>query len=556
MAATDVIQEVTALARSFIGRDDFMKEMYKTLQTTDPHEDEDIESFVSNDPRTLWNMATFLLIPKPPQFTLKRKDGLVFDRNLHPQAQRIQEFFTQEWARQDKKKRMGGKQGFFRSFLGMFLATGWYFVPHEMGDDGTMKVDFWNPLNVFPVWGEDGLDTLARKQQIRLSVARQRAQDNNWELPKGQFGTQFIDEFHLFKQIDPNRFSHTVVMGTDWVKPWEMHPGKIPVLAGVAGGLPDNGNLDDSFPRNQGQSVLATNEKVYLNQNRQHSFLQQMVHDTANPRWFEQSTGEPILRPADMFKRGAIFRGGVNDTVQALQVPPIPVEARSSLFDLENMIQRGGVSNLTFGNVQQAVSSVLMSQAAESTMQLIGSYQESTAFVMSVVTDGWWQSMVANPKARPKWMSEFDDEIFKDTEIEGFYSVRIPGDFQARALTAKVLNPDFILPLDMVYDQLMPEITNKAKARADLRADRALLDPSFNLVTVIRAHQAKASEATNLGLRDLAQLHLFAAEAGKQVLTQGTGSPPPQPQPPGPANLPPSLAPGQMNQDLQGAANG
>ena len=563
MAASDTVAEVQEIAKAFGQRDDMLKRMYRLLRMDDELEQTDMESFVANDPRTLWNMATYLLIPRPPQFKLVRRDGLEFGREFRVPAQHIAEHFNLEWRRVERAHSRRGRNGFFRNFIGLFLMSGWYAIAHGPGN-GIPMVDYWNPLTFFPVWSgndEIGLSRLARRQRLSYEDAVTRARINNWEKPdspwSGTFGVRFVTEYDLWKTLDPGQYSHTVVIDNKTVKPWTLHSGQIKVEVGIAGGLPDNNLLDDKYPANLGQAVLATNEKVYGSQNRQHTFLQQMIRDTANPRWFEQGTGDPILRPEDMFKRGAIFRGGINDRITPIAMPPIPIEATAGLFNAHNMLQRGGVSDITFGNIQQQISSILMSQAAESAMQLIDPYKGQIETVMTAVTNGWWHDLVDNPATRPEWFSELPDALFEETDIEATYTVKIPGDLQARALMAKHLNSSFRFGFDMIYDTFFPEVTNKAAARAALRADDALNDPSFYLITVIESHRRKAEEARLAGNHERAKLHLQMAELATKKAMGAVGTPASLGEA---AGLPPSVAPDVMTgfggQSAGGGSNG
>jgi hypothetical protein len=528
MGATETIAQVNFLADSFAARNTQMKALYKLLRMDDENEHEDMESFVGNDPRTLWNMVTHLLIPRPLQFQLRHQDGSAFERPLTAAVQRIEEAFGRYWTEIDRHHARRGRMGFFRNFIGLFAATGWYFVPFETRR-GLPWVDFWNPYNVYVMWGEDtefGIIQLARKRTITYQQALLRARTNGWILPQRptSWGMADVTEYQLWTMLTEDTYSFTTVMNLEEVMPSTVFKGRIQVSAGVAGGLPDAGVIDNEFPAHLGEAVLATNMRMYENQNRQQSWIQQMIRDTANPRWFERSSGQPILRPGDMFKRGAVFRGGINDDIRALDTPPIPVEARTSLFDVRNMIQRGGLSDLTFGNIQQVVSSVLISQAAESAVQLIGPFQESIIAVTSDVSNAWLQDMIKNPSLAPSWFKDLPSEVLEDVEIRANYAIQIPGDLQSRVLLAKSINPDFTLQVDTLYDMFFPEVANKSRERSGIRADLAERHPTFQLVTLIGAYDMKAQEADQVGNTEMATLYRALSAQAKQQAMQSVST--------------------------------
>ncbi|KKK85952.1 hypothetical protein LCGC14_2768120, partial [marine sediment metagenome] len=104
----------------------------------------------------------------------------------------------------------------------------------------------------------------------------------------------------------------------------------MPIYVAPVGGLPDMGSLTEGmiptysstlklhtqevsterWKAELGQSIIATNEHIYRTWNKWWSFSLQLLRDTAQPRIFERSrSGKAIVKPEDVFRRGAIFRG-------------------------------------------------------------------------------------------------------------------------------------------------------------------------------------------------------------------------------------------------------
>lgn len=525
-----VVDEIKELVRNHSQRQKAFDRWYKLLSQEDELAQPNMESFVGNDPRTTWNMATFLLQPKPMVIKIIPNSGNVIAPEARAVVEHIQQHFNSVWTRLNTKNLKRGKETWFWNFIGLLVATGWYAVPNWMEDDGELGIDYWNPAQVYPEFSdipEEGLLRLARVRTITGAQAESNIRKNSgdgWVWPLGRHMPNKPVESHLYTRIDGIPV-HAVVIDNIVVKPLTViGTDVIPILAGAVAGIPKFDSIQRDISDTMGQSVLAPNEQLFRSLNKLQSFLMQLIRDTANPRVLEKSVSNNrlIKDPEDWYRRGAMFRGGPQDSIEVIAMPPIPVEVSQVLFGHRNAIQRGGFSDLTFGNIIGEVSAALVTQAAEAAMQLITPYKDVVVHVATESTNSWYHRYLDNPGIRPSSWPEIPDEVLellKDSYIEASYAIKIPGDLNNRIVMAKQLNKNFELPVVDLITLLIPEVSNPAEAMSKLAAERAKLEPSYATVQLIQAYEVLAAEANAASNPSAAQLFTILSEGLRKQLT-------------------------------------
>ena len=562
---SDIIQDIRDLAEGYIGRDREMSLYFRLLAQVDELSHADLESFVSNEPRTLWNMATFLLQPRPLVHTITRQDGVPFRPDESLAAKSVASLLSRMWANLDRKNLRRGGTTFSWDMIGILNATGWFAIPnHAMG--GKLFADYLHPVEVYPDFSDDldiGLARVGRKTSCRASHALLKAQREGWDTSGiMQRGNVRLTEYHLWEKHD-NAVFHGVAIGNAVVKDLTLVPGldEIPILVGAVGGLPFTGSsqysavapghattsgtssLIDAHANDsstfRGQSILATNANVFAQLNRQQTFLQQLLHDIANPKTYEKSTGpQPIVKDAEEFsKRGAHFKLGPNDDLGTLQFPGIPPEGTQLVFALRGMLQRGGFSDVTFGNIVTEISSLVMAQSAESAQQVISPYHIASQFIFTEVDNTWISGMMKNPRSYSDILTAAEIEalgILKDLplDIVAEYSVRVPGDLAARINVARAAAPAFSISHETSLRLFMPEISDVETEIEKVRDDAARQHPAFIQAAVINALNGAADELEEMNPQTAQTYRALA----RQIMSQLGGTAPPPP----PSEAPPS----------------
>lgn len=505
--ASDFIGECKELEDNWSRRKTRFMDWYKILRMEDQLAQANMESFVSNDPRTFYNLSLYLLCTDIPHRI--PTDNL--EQEEISMASDLEKVVALAWKDQESKYRTRGKQGWLWNLAGLTFLTGWRCI-FAMIDNDVCTAEVWHPAQVYPEFSDDGMVRVARiypltKHQATVKIAR-----NKWKYDKTI--TSDLKLYNYWFYDESGRPVNVIVLGDVIVKNMTESTDIIPVFITPVGGLPDDGSIteDDSWVETIGQSALATNEIVYRNDNKQRTFSQQLMRDTATPRWFEKSASGKILDSANIFKRGAIFRGGFNDDVRALEVPPMPIELRIALMDIDNMKQRGSLPWALHGNLQQEISGYLMSQISASAQQVLKPFHDAISSGMADV-DNFWLKMMIDKGFRPYGIKL---NVKKDTASKFYmladYTLKVPGDVVQRATVARMINPDFRVSTTTAMDLLFPEISNPIKEQALARRDVAMKHPISITIDQIVAYKKVAAELREAKDTESAEMYEKAAK--------------------------------------------
>ena len=524
MAGMDVTTKCRGLRQFWEPRNKKMKEWYKLIQMVDELKTSNMESFVGNDPRSMYNLVLHLLdVEVPHKVPIDE-----IDASLLPETMQIEKLCTAGWKDNSFRFRRTGRQSLFRHILSLMLATGWYSVFSIVADDGSRTfIDVWHPAQVYPMWGEDGQEQCAHITTVTAAQAKRMIARNGWNLDYRRV-THDLPLYDYWWRDDYFNIWNGIVLGSDKVKEEQTRFTSIPIFTAPVGGLPDTGIISESkddWKKDIGQSILATNENIYRSWNRWWSFSLQLLRDTAQPRFFERSaSGQHIVKPEDVFKRGAVFRGGPQDDVKYLTPPPIPLEIRSAQLDLEAMMQRGGVSWSMYGSATAGMTAYVMSQLASSASQILKPFHQSAINLVTDI-DNSWVDDARRTGAKPYGFGVPSD-IPDFVRVSADYEVKIPGDLIQRATTARMLNSDFELSYLRVMQELFPEVKNPLEEKARLKSEKAERHPVTAVIALVEYLKKMAEILRRANDPEGARLYEKAAmqaEASMQLEVEGAG---------------------------------
>lgn len=426
MKVTDIITKCGDLKKFWSARNTQLKEWYKQIQMYDEFEQENMESFVSNDPRAAYNLTVHMLNQKIPH-RIKVEE---LDESLMISAAQVKDFYTIAWTDIFERYRLRGKQSFLRDLIGLLVATGWYSVFATVSPDGTRcMAEILNPACVYPSY-DDVLTECAHIEKLSESTAKRMLIRNQWTANiRGD-----VDMYDYW-WIDTPRSDggynifNAVVMNQQLVKPptLESNMRRIPIFVAPAGGLPDTGFLSEDWIKEIGQPSIATNSKLFRQWNKWWTFQMQILRDTAQPKVLEKSRSTtPIVKKEDMSKRGVIWRGSPEDSIDFVSPPPLPLELRSALLDMEAMKDRGGPSAAMYGATGSQMTSFMMSQVTHLTAMMVSAYHEGVIHLLSDI-DNFWAQQIKDNNYSPyefKWPKELPNTA----RVSADYEVKIPGD--------------------------------------------------------------------------------------------------------------------------------
>ena len=535
-SAIKVVDRCTALERLWAGRNKKIGEWYDTLSLFDELEQKDMESFTANDPRTFYNSALHLLAPNIPH----RIPIQGLDREGSAWASSIERAVTGSWSNIDRQYRRRGRKSWMQYITGLLLVTGWYSVLTMAAED-SLVAEVWNPVEVYPEWDSSDLSSVAHIYTLGNKQAKRFFASREWDFPAAMKSQEAITIYDLWELNEDGVINVTatksLLMKEETQEPFE----EIPILVGPAGGLPDDGPITGKsmsragrrdWRASIGQSILATNEGVYKNYNRVVTFMQQILRDTAQPKYWEKSRGQAnILTEETLAKRGAIFSMAEGDDVGTIQMPGIPVELTSLIGSYEQQIQRGSLPHALSGQVQN-IPLGLMSQVAAAAVQVLSLYHGALTGILTDIDNIWVEGMLSGiykgeTLTIPQGVSP--DVVKFDIK----YAINIPGDLIQRATVARMIAPNARLAGVTGLDIFFPEIQDPDAEMARARAEDAQVSPVFTMLTLISALREEADLLARTGNSKDAELlrqagEAIAAQLGAQLQgQQGNGTRPP-----------------------------
>ncbi len=532
-----LVEYATYLKTLWTDRNKQIEEWYRILLMEDKLAQKGLESFVSNDPRTAYNLALHLLCPPTVPFRVP-VDPL--ERREIPEGSKVEDTLRVWWDRVDQFNRRRGRKGWLRELVSYILATGWYATlvlalpnkSYKGQETDEVIAEIWAPSQTYPEFDDDvGLVGVVHSYAITEQALVKKARSLGWSIsniPQPVNDTRVSYRTHTLEDLwyfDDGEVYNAVLVDRKMVKSPTVAEGfeDIPVVISPASGLPDRGSIitDQSWRKHLGEALVATNQSVYHNYNKQFTFMQQLLRDSAQPVSFEKSaTGQQIVPDAEqLYRRGAHFRMTPQDDLGYLQKPPIPVELRTMLFDVGNMIQRGSLPHVMYGNIQQQINSYIISVAAASGQQALAPYKEA---IETCITDvcNLWLNQVWHQQLRPYGVRT-PPKLPDGVQVVSNLRLHIPGDITQRATVSRMLNPEFKLSMAQLYDLLWPEVSDPNRELARINSEDALRHPVAQHLNLIRAYQDQAEILSKAGDDDGAARFTAAADQLVNELREG-----------------------------------
>ncbi len=499
---------VDELGNLWSSRDTAVKKWYRLIQLTDDLKQQDMESVIGSDPRSSYNLATWLLTPKT---------WSIGSMKLGLSEEQITEVagYEQQVEREVQlsiRSRRGGLHGsYLAKAVNLFIATGWICLA-AAPTRPRWTINAWHPMTAFPVYSPDGaLVELGRKFTVTDGQANAMIFMEGWDLPAQPFrGSVTVRQ--LWIQM-PGGVMTTTIMNSHLARP--LGPtmfARMPIYCKPAGGLPDDGTIAENDWRAEiGQSIVAAILDLQKNYDKMLTYMQQILRDTANPKWIERlSGGQSVVSEEALRRRGARFTIGLGEDIWALQAPGAPVDLRPHEFDLRNQIKRATFQDDSFGAGD--AGAFMMANITGATKQLLQPFLDGM-----IDANGELLSRTGD-LAHSQGMAIGDlpitDGVPDNVSLDFNYDIQIPGDFIQRANAARILNPNFRLSYDTIMDLQFPEVKDPFLEKNRLTTDDVLQSEMMVVIksiqefrsAAVQAHIAGDGEAENLLTQAAAKL--------------------------------------------------
>lgn len=506
--ATNITAKVSMLQRTWAARNKEFRRWYELISLKDDLKQPNMESVISTDPRTGFGLASWLLEPRSGQFKARvRRSG----PELIPVLTSIEQYCEEELEWENTRSRASLFGQVVPRMIGLMLATGWVSLSSVL-EGSEWRLEAWNPAETFPDYDGDELVSLGRTYQTTQGALDKKIAAGNWQAVNLGPGNHWIRSLW---EVRGGEAYHGLTVDGKLLK--RMEPSgyqTIPVVCMPVAGLPDNGSImqSDDWRKNIGASVVAPVVELQKNFDKMLTYMQQLLRDTANPRWIEEVSA-PTVEPERLFERGALFTIRPGEKVYPLSTPPLPAEMRAHQFDIRGQLQRAMFSDISAGDVNQQMSGFLMTQVVASAKKTLYPFFRAIKATLG-------ETATRNLKAMRLFGERVNGKAVPDKlHLDYQYDIEIPGDFIQRANIARIMNPDFRLSTMTLYDVLFPEVSNPMVEQSNVKAEEAAQHPLFRQVKLIQELSRAVAEARSVNDKASEDMLSTALQIARQQLS-------------------------------------
>jgi hypothetical protein len=528
MALTDqeILTNITNVKNFWFQRNKRFKEWYQILTLIDLLAAKRMESYVSNEPQTFYNMAHYLITKGVISHTspIITDSGSELDR-----IARIDRGCTYMWNMIDRLRRAGGGQPFVDELSFYLLTLGWYSVVLFYDEEtGFLKPQIWNPYETYPEYVNETLAGCLHSYTITETEAIAKATAKDWiYTPTGiANGKVVLDDYFRYEGDSLKNkifINGKCVTGTEWIDRPEMK-----LMVAPVGGFPDKGSLTDKssdWRKLAGRSIFECNATVTTHFNKWKTMISQILRDGAQPitQEFSQS---PQAKPETLRERGALFHYTPGELgLQRVPPPQIPIEIQANLIEIRREAQKGSFNDAVFGMADTNSGYSLSLLASSSANQILYPYMDSKHFIFSE-SDAFWLGNTRKSgktfQIKGKFLEKIEPkDIPEEVFIEVESNVATPKDWLERATIGNMLDKkiDKATILTEIYGMRDPQGIQRR-----LAVDDMVDHPTYKLVSLINSFNAHADYLLSRGDKrqaalfrkaaSLTELQLSAAPAG------------------------------------------
>lgn len=522
LSENDVNAEISTLKTYWSTRNLKFQEWYEFLTMIDLLATKGMESYVSNEPATFYQMAHYLLTKGEMSHFIPVQAESLIDLDNRAKVHRACQYM---WRQIDRERRLGGSQPFVDDMSFYLLTLGWFSIAMMFDSDTSLlKAQIWNPYDVYPKYVNDSMEECVHVYPITETEAKFKAKKNGWEYGGRTYnGNMYSDCILSDFFIKQDGVWHNMILidGKD-VTGWVARP-EMQLLVAPLGGYPDKGSLSNSHAKSggntsdwksyTGKGIFEVNKGVTTSFNKWKTMVAQILRDTAQPLTNEFSA-TPQATPEQIRERGGLFHYAPGEQgLQRVPPPQMPPDIQNTLGELRREMQKGSFNDAVYGMIEGEPGYALSMLASSSANQILYPYMDGKHFVIGEADQFWLQNIKNNGKVftvRSKFIEKIEpknlpDEVTVIVESD----VATPKDWLERGTIGGMVRED----IDKAT--LLTEIYKLPDAQGIIRRkslDRTLDHPMTIQIELISGYRAHANYLQSRGDRQQADLFRKAAD--------------------------------------------
>jgi len=490
------------------------REWYDILTLMDKLAARGLESYVSNEPQTFYNMAHYLLTKGILSFKvpLESEDSLEMDKiaKINRSCQYMLDVIN-------KDRRLAGQDGYLEEVAFYELLLGWITTVFQFNKrTNELEAQIWNPYDVYPVYNSNRMIQCTHSYNVTRSDVVDKIHDNDWNPGfkwTSAFETVVLDD--IFKLNQGGTWSNLVMIDGKDVTGWVNRPEAQLVVTPV-GGFPDKGSIarDKSFYKGlMGRGIFEANSTVYAMVNKWKTMVSQILRDVAQPVTQENSA-TPQATPETLRERGAHFHYAVGEPgLTRLPTPQIPNEINVHDAGMGVEKQKGSFNNAVYGMVEGQAGYGLSMMASSSANQILYPYMDGKHFTMATGMEFWLKNLKTNKRVfevKGTFLEKLSPtDIPTDVIVSVESDVAVAKDWLERGTIVGMLRED--LDEDTILTDILHQRDPQAIKRKKVN-DKIMKHPVTESIQAISGYYAQADYLENVGDTRQAKLFRMAAE--------------------------------------------
>lgn len=489
------------------------------------------EQIISSEPAINHAGAVAILGGKPPNFRLPITIQEQTEGIKHDKSERLAYGMFREW---DKRWRLQGHNPWLLDFLFyacMGAVAGLPQVVKRKGRPVEFHCPLFDPMTVYPSFGEDGLGGTARIYRTEWNHAVSIAKMNGWDMAKVKEAKdiEIINFWEMGdedKGEDPEVPHNLALMGGIAVQDRVAHDEfkRIPLFIAPFNGVPwrgfDNAVFINSSPgmvsakdwtANWGRPIFWANRQLYRDLDRLLSYEAERARRSAHGQYLAKTQGGRTLIEGSVADLEVI----TVDVEEGEEFGPIPPPSQPSehlaLIDqLFSMSQRGGLNRLALGDLNLEISGVTLERAAASARFILEPYAEGSASTISDILMSMFEQIRSlnirklSLETRKESMGaelayvieEFSKkDIPETTYVEVTLPMLLPDDRMRKATIARTLIPGNIpLAGSRYVAETVLGIQDWTQMQEEIKEDMASQHPAMVQVELMAAIRRKIED--------------------------------------------------------------
>jgi len=511
----EIKQDIIVLKNYWGQRNKKFQDWYKVLVLLDTLSSKGLESYISNEPQTFYNMAHYLLTRGELSHSIPIQDESSIELDKRAMVDRGCKYM---WSKIDRDRQLGGSMPFLDELGHYLLTLGWHSeVFYFDSTTGFITAQLWNPFDTYPRFADNKLVGCVHSYKVTRAEAALKAEKNGWNYKEapGSLATVEVmldDYWRLYKDT----FYNCVLIDGKAVTPWVDRP-EMKIMVAPVGGFPDKGSLTPrgmDWKRLAGRGIFEVNESVSQAFNKWQTMITQILRDTAQPvtQEFSQS---PQATPEQLRERGALFHYAPGEAgLQRLPPAAIPIEIQAHLMEMKRESQKGSFNDAVYGMVAGESGYALSALASSSANQILYPFMDAKHFIISEVDKFWLFNLKSSKRVfnvKGKFLEKLKPtDIPDDVNIIVESDVATTKDLLERGTIATYLK-DFLDEATIIKEVLKQNDPQRIIRRRTI--DRMLNSPTAQLIEQIAGFRTHADYLDFNGDKKQAALFRKAADA-------------------------------------------